>query len=75
MVFLPSVKCSIGSENGYSDEKPIHDFEINGFYMDAKLVTNAEFKVFCDSTGRGYPAEPLGLELKNILLTIPTIQL
>ena len=55
MRYIPGGKYVMGSEQGYPEEKPLHEVEVAPFYMDETLVTNAEFKAYCDAVGRGYP--------------------
>ncbi len=48
-------------EFGYYNEAPAHSVNLPPFYIDQYEVTNAEYKKFCDATGRKYP------ELKGLL--------
>jgi formylglycine-generating enzyme required for sulfatase activity len=38
-------------ENGFAEEYPQHQVSVNGFWMDATEVTNAEFANFINATG------------------------
>ncbi|MEY3367618.1 MAG: hypothetical protein RI973_773 [Bacteroidota bacterium] len=61
MVYIPGGIFSMGSPNtvgmtegGYqdmSDCRPIHRVKVNGFFMDAHEVTNAQFAAFVAATG------------------------
>ena len=51
MVWIPNGKFLMGSRDGKEDEKPVHEVELSGFWMDATEITNAEFQRFADSTG------------------------
>lgn len=51
MTWIPSGKFLMGSRDGKDDEKPVHDVELSGFWMDVTEVTNAEFQRFADATG------------------------
>ncbi len=51
MVWIPTGKFLMGSRDGKEDEKPVHEVELSGFWMDATEVTNAEFQRFTDATG------------------------
>lgn len=51
MVWLPGGKFWMGSDEGPSDEYPRHEVELDGFWMDATEVTNAQFKEFVEATG------------------------
>jgi sulfatase modifying factor 1 len=41
----------MGSERHYPEEAPVHRVEVDGFWIDAHPVTNAEFATFVQSTG------------------------
>ncbi len=71
MCRIPAGNCVIGSEQGYEDEKPLHNFTTQGFYMDATPVTNREYRRFCDATGRGYPSNPPWPEVPDYFLNYP----
>lgn len=51
MVWIPSGKFLMGSRDGKDDEKPVHEVELSGFWMNSTEVTNAEFQRFTDATG------------------------
>ena len=51
MVWIPGGSFLMGSRDGGEDEKPVHEVEQSGFWMDMTEVTNAEFKQFADATG------------------------
>ena len=51
MVWVPAGKFSMGAEDGQVDEKPVHDVEVDGFWMDKTEVTNEEFEKFVRATG------------------------
>jgi formylglycine-generating enzyme required for sulfatase activity len=55
---LPGGSFLMGSDHGGADETPIHEVYIDGFDIGRVLVTNAQFKTFCDATKREYPADP-----------------
>ena len=48
----------MGSEDGTAAEKPVHRVWVDDFYMDKTEVTVAQFKRFCDVTGRKIPEQP-----------------
>lgn len=37
--------------NNFADAKPVHPVQVNGFFMDRTLVTNAQFARFAKATG------------------------
>jgi formylglycine-generating enzyme len=51
MVWVPGGKFKMGGSDGFPDEQPIHEVELDGFWMDSTEVTVAEFKRFADATG------------------------
>lgn len=52
MVWIPGGEFTMGTDAdlGWADEKPAHRVRVDGFWMDATEVTNAEFKKFVDAT-------------------------
>ncbi len=54
-VRVDSGSFQMGSEEGYSDEKPIHRVQVKSFYMSATGVTFDQYDAFCDATGRDKP--------------------
>ena len=63
MVYVPAGEFQMGSENGTSDEKPVHTVDLDAFWIDQTEVTNAMYAKCveageCDppiSTGSYYP--------------------
>ncbi len=51
MVWVPGGEFRMGSDGGFPDEQPIHRVVVDGFWMDATEVTNAEFRKFVEATG------------------------
>jgi formylglycine-generating enzyme required for sulfatase activity len=48
----------MGSDDGYDEEKPVHHVTITkGFWLGQCQVTNAQYRRFCDESGRTFPAE------------------
>jgi len=61
MVWLPKGKFKMGSENGNSDEKPIHEVTIDYEFAVGKYpATVAEFRKFVQATGYKTEAEEGG---------------
>ena len=58
MVAIPGGVFTMGSEQGYAEERPLRRITVAPFYLDQNLVTNREYRAFCDQTGRKYPADP-----------------
>jgi sulfatase modifying factor 1 len=53
MVWIPGGEFLMGTNSnlGWPDEKPAHPVKVDGFWMDATEVTNAEFEKFVKETG------------------------
>jgi formylglycine-generating enzyme required for sulfatase activity len=51
MVWIPGGAFLMGSEKYYLEERPIHKARVDGFWMDAHMVTNADFAAFVHATG------------------------
>ena len=61
MVLAPKGKFTMGSENGSSNERPVHTVYLDGYYIDRYEVTNEQFKAFVAATGYKTTAERMGL--------------
>ncbi|MBI5775319.1 MAG: formylglycine-generating enzyme family protein [Verrucomicrobia bacterium] len=70
MAWIPAGKFLMGSAEGQTDEKPLHEVELDGFWMDKTEVTNEQFEKFAKATGyltiaerkpdpRDFPGVPL----------------
>lgn len=57
MVWIPGGTFWMGSETGQTDERPVHQVTVDGFWIDRTEVTNAEFARFIDATGYRTVAE------------------
>lgn len=64
MVTLPSGEFMMGSDYAFIEgeanlnEVPRHKVKVDGFQIDALEVTNSQYRLFSDETGRGYPPNP-----------------
>ena len=56
MVLIPSGSFEMGDhfDGGDDDELPIHEVELDAFYMDAYQVTVGQFKQFIEDSGYDY---------------------
>jgi serine/threonine protein kinase/formylglycine-generating enzyme required for sulfatase activity len=59
MVPIPAGEFLMGDDSRGADERPAHKVTLPAFYIDKYEVTNAQYKKFCDATGRAYPISPL----------------
>lgn len=57
MIWIPGGTFSMGSNDFYPEERPVHRVTVDGFWMDEKPVTNAEFRRFVKATGHVTVAE------------------
>ncbi len=55
MVLIPGGSFSMGSNDGGSDEKPVHRVELDRFYMDKYEVSNGQYRIFIQATGHPEP--------------------
>jgi sulfatase modifying factor 1 len=71
MVWIPGGEFSMGTDDpeSYATERPAHRVRVDGFWMDATEVTNAQFQKFVKETGYVTTAEkkPQWDELKKVL--------
>ena len=77
MVWVPGGKfvrgtsdVSAGHRQRYAEEYPAHLVEVDGFYMDATEVTNAQFAKFVEATGYKTLAET-GLKQEDFPMARP----
>jgi formylglycine-generating enzyme len=54
LALIPACNCYIGSDSA-ADERPVHQVSLDAYYIGKFEVTNAQYKTFCDETGRKYP--------------------
>src|SRR5207344_1418401 len=50
MVWIPGGEFLMGSEDFYPEERPVHRVSVDGFWMDERPVTAAEFRRFVRAT-------------------------
>ena len=50
MVFISAGKFTMGSNDGQTDERPLHDVRVDAFWMDKTEVTNEQFARFVEAT-------------------------
>ncbi len=61
MIYVPWGRFLMGSdedEEAYDDERPQRVVYVDGFWIDKCAVTVAEYRRFCEATGREMPPEP-----------------
>jgi formylglycine-generating enzyme len=72
MVWIPGGEFHMGSawELARRDEKPVHRVRVDGFWLDATEVTNAQFRQFVEATGHVTTAEQAP-KLEDIMAQLP----
>ncbi len=50
-VWVPGGTFRMGSDHHYPEEGPAHRVQVDGFFLDATPVTNAQFRAFVEDTG------------------------
>lgn len=58
MVLVSAGEFTMGSDTGADESKPAHKVDLPAYYIDKTEVTNAEYKAFCDATGKQPPTNP-----------------
>lgn len=51
MIWIPGGTFAMGAENFFPEEGPVREVKVNGFWMSAHEITNAEFARFVEETG------------------------
>jgi formylglycine-generating enzyme required for sulfatase activity len=86
MVWIPGGSFTMGSDNHYPEEAPAYRVTVDGFWMDAHQVTNADFRKFVKATGfvtlaeqapraEDYPgADPEMLQPGSVVFTQPRVR-
>jgi iron(II)-dependent oxidoreductase len=55
MVLIPAGEFLMGSEAGFSQERPVHRVSLDAFYLSKYPVTNAQYERFVTETGHRVP--------------------
>jgi formylglycine-generating enzyme required for sulfatase activity len=72
MVLVPAGSYVMGSSTVGGDAIPEHTVYLDAYWMDKYEVTNWEYKVFCDATGRAYPPDPGFTGMSNYFTNYPS---
>jgi formylglycine-generating enzyme required for sulfatase activity len=51
MLYIPAGEFSMGSNDGFDDEKPPHDVDLAGYWIDQTEITNQMFASFLNEEG------------------------
>lgn len=57
MVYVPAGEFSMGSDDGYDDERPVHTVFLDAYWFDQTEVTNAMYKKCVDSGSCAMPSD------------------
>lgn len=57
-VTIPAGSYTMGAHNGRKEDMPAHTVKLNAFTISSREVTIAEYRRFCDSTGKKMPPTP-----------------
>ena len=60
LVYVPEGEFEMGSQDGLSDEKPVHTVYLNAYWIDRTEVTNAMFSAFINDTSYQTDADKAG---------------
>jgi formylglycine-generating enzyme required for sulfatase activity len=63
MLYVPRGEFSMGTDDGYENEKPPHTVALDDYWIDQTEVTNIMFRQFVDATGYRTDAESLDKSL------------
>ncbi|HEY8560307.1 MAG TPA: SUMF1/EgtB/PvdO family nonheme iron enzyme [Pyrinomonadaceae bacterium] len=58
MVLVAAGEFTMGADAGGDESKPAHKATVPAFYIDKTEVTNAQYKEFCNATGKTPPPDP-----------------
>jgi formylglycine-generating enzyme required for sulfatase activity len=72
MAWIPGGRFSMGSTGRHASaaEGPVHQVELDGFFMATRTVTNAEYRAFVEATGYVTVAER-EVDVDQILAQVP----
>ena len=51
LAWIPAQTYTMGSDQHYPEEAPAHRVSIDGFWIETRQVSNAQFEAFVDATG------------------------
>jgi formylglycine-generating enzyme required for sulfatase activity len=65
MVYVPGGTFQMGSEEGSSDERPVHTVTLDSFWIDQTKVTNAQYATFLNDLENQAESDVTWLELED----------
>jgi formylglycine-generating enzyme required for sulfatase activity len=60
LVLVPGGDFLLGNEEGAEDEKPLRRIQVAAFLVDRHEVTVAQYRRYCQKSGRNLPPQPAG---------------
>ena len=58
-VLIPTDTANIGNDQSLVEFQPAHDVLTSAYYAGVTEITNIQYKLFADATGRSYPSDPV----------------
>ncbi len=55
MIYIPPGKFMMGADDGYETEKPLHQVDLDGYWIGKYEVTFAQYDRYCEETGKKKP--------------------
>jgi formylglycine-generating enzyme required for sulfatase activity len=57
MIYIPSGKFMMGANDGNDNEKPLHEVDLDGYWIGKYEVTFAQYDRYCGETGKENPGD------------------
>lgn len=57
MIHIPPGKYMMGANDGDDDEKPLHEVDLDGYWIGKYEVTFAQYDRYCEETGKEKPGD------------------
>jgi formylglycine-generating enzyme required for sulfatase activity len=71
LIEIPAGKFTMGSNHADFHTKPVHIVYLDGFCIGKYEVTNAQYKIFCDSTGHRLPSDSGFVDMPHYFIAYP----
>lgn len=71
LVLVPAGDFVLGAEDANEDERPLRRIVLAPFLIDRHEVTVAQFRRFCDASGRRMPPQPAGSTGRHPVVNVP----
>ncbi|MCX6582825.1 MAG: formylglycine-generating enzyme family protein, partial [Candidatus Aminicenantes bacterium] len=57
MIHIPPGKFMMGADDGFDNEKPLHEVDLDGYWIGKYEVTFAQYDLYCEVTGKEKPGD------------------